>query len=66
MEIKHRRDNAPVAVTTDIEDLLTKAVDQNFVPVIDDKGSFIGIITRRAIMRYCLDTYITPEEAAVK
>ena len=65
MEIKHRRDNAPVAVTTDIEDLLTKAVDQNFVPVIDDKGSFIGIITRRAIMRYCLDTYITPEEAAV-
>ena len=55
-----------MAVTTDIEDLLTKAVDQNFVPVIDDKGSFIGIITRRAIMRYCLDTYITPEEAAVK
>ena len=58
MEIKHRRDNAPVAVTTDIEDLLTKAVDQNFVPVIDDKGSFIGIVTRRAIMRYCLESYI--------
>ena len=61
MEIKHRRDNAPVSVNTDIEDLVSKAVDQNFVPVVDDKGSFIGIVTRRAIMRYCLDAYIAKE-----
>ena len=56
MEIKHKRDNAPVTVTTNIEDLLNKALDQNFVPVVDDKGSFIGIVTRRAIMRYFVDT----------
>ncbi len=63
MEIKHHRDNAPVSVNTDIEDLVSKAVDQNFVPVVDDKGSFIGIVTRRAIMRYCLDAYIIKETA---
>lgn len=57
MEIKHKRDNAPVTVTTNIEDLLNKALDQNFVPVVDDKGSFIGIVTRRAIMRYFVDTH---------
>ena len=62
MEIRHRRDNAPVSVTTDMRDLVTKATDQNFVPVVDDKGDFIGIITRRAIMQYCLDHYILNRE----
>ena len=57
-EIESRRVYKPVAVTTDIEDLIVTATDQNFVPVVDDKNDFIGIVTRRAIMRYCLDTYI--------
>ncbi len=46
MEIAHRRDNLPVSVSTDMQDLLVKATDQNFVPVVDDKGDFIGIVTR--------------------
>ena len=61
MDIAHRKDNAPVSVTTDMQELLLKATDQNFVPVVDDKGDFIGIVTRRAIMRYCLEHYITPQ-----
>ena len=63
MSITHRRDNTPVSVTTDITELFLRATDQNFVPVIDDKGDFIGIVTRRAIMRYCLERYITPQFA---
>ena len=55
MEIAHRRDNEPVPVTVDMRSLLEKAADQNFVPVIDDKQDFIGIVTRRAIMRYWLE-----------
>ena len=35
-----------------MEDLLAKAINQNFVPVLDDKGSFIGIVTRKDIIRY--------------
>jgi hypothetical protein len=27
------------------------------VPVIDDKGAFIGIVTRSRILKYCLETY---------
>ena len=38
MEIAHRRDNLPVSVSTDMQDLLVKATDQNFVPVVDGKG----------------------------
>ena len=59
MEIAHRRDNRPVSVTTDIEDLVSKATDQNFVPVIDDRNAFIGIVTRKAIMQYCLKNFIS-------
>ena len=32
-----------------------RAMEQNFVPVIDDQGHFIGIITRRDIIGYCYD-----------
>ena len=63
MEIAHRRDNRPVSVTTNIEDLITKATDQNFVPVIDDRDKFIGIVTRKAIMQYCLKNFFVVQEA---
>ena len=33
--------------------VLDRAINQNYVPVIDDKGSFIGIITRKEIIKYC-------------
>ena len=30
-------------------------MNQNFVPVVDDRGMFIGIVRRQAIIRYCYD-----------
>lgn len=53
MEISRRRDNVPIRVTTSMQDLVERATTQNFVPVVDDKDTFIGIITRRAIIKYC-------------
>ena len=53
MEIARRKDNVPVRVTTSMHDLIERATHQNFVPVVDDKGAFIGIITRKAIIKYC-------------
>ncbi|MBR4193646.1 MAG: CBS domain-containing protein [Oscillospiraceae bacterium] len=50
MEIAHRKDYLPVSVSTDMSDLLQKALDQNFVPVVDDRGTFIGIVTRKSIL----------------
>lgn len=53
MEISRRKDNIPVRVTEDMQDLVQRASTQNFVPVVDDKDAFIGIITRSAIIKYC-------------
>ena len=53
MEIARRKDNVPVRVTTSMHELIERATNQNFVPVVDDKGAFIGIITRKAIIKYC-------------
>ena len=62
MEISHRKDNEPVPVTADLRSLLEKASDQNFVPVVDDKNDFIGIVTRRAVMRYWINNLCKDEE----
>lgn len=42
----------PVCIDTNMEQLLGHAQMQNFVPVIDDRSVFIGIITRGDILRY--------------
>ena len=53
MEIPRRKDFVPVKVTTSMQDLVERAKHQNFVPVVDDKDTFIGIVTRSAIIKYC-------------
>ena len=53
MEIERKRNHIPVRVTADMHDLVQRASTQNFVPVVDDKDAFIGIITRGAIIKYC-------------
>ena len=53
MEISRRKDNVPVRVSTSMHELVERASTQNFVPVVDDKDAFIGIVTRRSIIQYC-------------
>ena len=61
MEIPRRKDNVPVRVTTTMHELVERASTQNFVPVVDDKDTFIGIITRRAIIKYCQQQLFTED-----
>lgn len=42
----------PVCIDTNMEQLLGQAQVQNFVPVIDDRSVFIGIVTRGEIIKY--------------
>ncbi len=61
MEINRRRDYVPVRVTTDMHDLVQRASNQNFVPVVDDKDTFIGLVTRGAIIKYCSQKLFTQD-----
>ena len=54
-EFAHKRDYKAVTVTTSMDELVEAAMSQNFVPVVDDRGIFIGIVRRQAIIRYCYD-----------
>ena len=55
MDISRRKDNLPVGITASMQDLVERASTQKFVPVVDDYGTFIGLITRTSIIKYCHD-----------
>lgn len=52
LSIERRRDNTAVNIQESMEDLFDKVTNQNFVPVVDDKKVFIGIVTRKDILLY--------------
>ena len=55
-DIIRRDHNYPsVRITVSMDDLLTSAMQQNFIPVVDDYDCFIGIVTRKDIIRYFAD-----------
>ena len=49
-ELLQKDKNPPVRINTSYTELVECAVNQNFIPVIDDRDSFIGIVTRKAII----------------
>ncbi len=52
--LKRRFQYDAVNVNADIDDLLKLVYAQNFVPIVDDRGIFIGIVTRQDIIKhYC-------------
>jgi predicted transcriptional regulator len=56
LEAVPRRNNyAPVNASSNMEDLLNKIMQQNYVPVVDDCDCFIGIVKRRDVIQYYYD-----------
>lgn len=50
MSIPRYHDNMPIMASCSLADVFSLAMQQNFLPVIDDKNVFIGIITRKKIL----------------
>ncbi len=50
--IKRKLDYQPVYADANMESLIERALNQNFVPVVDDQKNFIGIIRRKDIILY--------------
>lgn len=54
-EIPKRIKHKSVSINADVESLISLSTTQNFVPVVDDDGIFIGIIKRSDIINYCFN-----------
>src|SRR5262245_48206935 len=63
-DIPRRLDNRAVHIDAHMEELISLAVDQNFVPVVDSRGVFIGIVRRKAILEYCAKLIADAKAAA--
>lgn len=50
-EVLRENFNPAVKIGVSMEELLERAMQQNFVPVVDDRDFFIGIVTRQSIIR---------------
>lgn len=46
-----------VCIDTNMEQLLEQVKQQNFVPVVDDRNVFIGIVTRRDVITYFMKSH---------
>lgn len=53
----------PIHVDAELEQLFTMTLDQNFVPVVDDRDVFIGIVRRRAILEHFMKPLFAPKGA---
>lgn len=61
-DLKRHRDNEPVKISESMENLFEKITNQNFVPAVDDKGVFIGIVTRKDVLLYLAGKLKSMEE----
>ncbi len=52
-----KKRNTPVNINASVNELLELVLDQNFVPVTDDRGVFIGIVTRHDIINAFCELY---------
>jgi predicted transcriptional regulator len=53
LNVPRRLHDSPVHIDADMTTLMSRAENQSFVSVVDDRGVFIGIVRRRPIIELC-------------
>ena len=53
-EIKPYRPYKAIFINSDIEEVIKLSLSQNFIPIVDDRGTYIGIIKRKDIIEYMM------------
>jgi CBS domain-containing protein len=59
LAVRRRTTYRPVHIDAKLDTLVLRAAEQNFVPVLDDREVFIGIVRRKSIIEQCLPTSST-------
>ena len=53
----------PLTIVASLEDVLEQIQKQNFVPIVDDRNCFCGIVTRRDVIKYLREIAFRGEPA---
>ena len=53
-EIMEKGSSRPLYHNSTVSDLIEEVKEHNFVPVVDDRGCFIGLILRRDVLNFLL------------
>ena len=51
-QVELRVHHRSVSIDAKLEDMVERVTEQNFVPVVDGRGMFCGIVTRRDVITY--------------
>lgn len=51
-DVPYDKRNTTVNISASIEEIYDKVLNQNFIPVVDDRQVFIGLITRSAVIQH--------------
>jgi CBS domain-containing protein len=51
-EVHRHRDYQTANIHANIDELIIKASEENFVPIVEDDGRFVGIVTRKTLLTY--------------
>ena len=65
MNIMDKEYSKPLYHSASVEELIENVKEHNFVPVVDDRGCFIGMVLRRDVLNFLLK-YYEAAEGAVK
>ena len=54
----------PLRIDSGMAQVALDLLERNFAPVVDDRGKFVGIVTRRDVLKYLSGEYfkVNPEE----
>lgn len=55
-DINHYRPYKSLRIDCDFNQILKLAQEQNFIPIVDDRGKFIGIVKRKTVLQYLIDS----------
>ena len=47
----------PLRIDAGVAQIVMDIMERNFAPVVDDRNKFVGIVTRRDVLRYLSDSY---------
>lgn len=55
--VKRTKDYRAISVHAPFDTVVENAMNQNFVPVVDDEDNFIGILTRKEVLSWMHEQY---------